>query len=177
MKTNEIADILLKSLCERSFPIFLTTFAGQGFSEADVFGINRNGFMYEYEIKRSRADFFADFKNKPDKHRKLKERYSIHLYDEWKHGKQTGDTYECILIPNRFFFVCEEGLIKPEEVPEYAGLIYIDPTINFITEKKPAKLLHKTKANNRIYERVATVLSQRMFYGCSYFTFKHKVDK
>jgi hypothetical protein len=168
MSTNEIADIIIKNLRERQFPIFLTSFAGRGFSEADVLGINRNGYIYEYEIKRSRSDFFADFKNKTYKHRNLKDRNATHTYDAWKNGKRTGDTYELILIPNRFFYVCEKGLISINEVPEYAGLIYVQPN-GSMDEMVMAKQLHKNKANVSVYQRVAEIMCQRSVYGCSYY--------
>ena len=172
MTTNEIADIILHDLCERSFPIFLTTYQGQCMDEADVFAINRNGYIYEYEIKRSRSDFKAEFRNKKHKHLKLSNKDSLKFYDEWKNGKRTGDKSEYIQIPSRYFFLCPDGLIKPEEVPDYAGLIYVDPSWEYPKEIKRAKLLHKFKANQRIYERVATILSQRIIFGCSYFTYK-----
>ena len=171
METNEIADIIIKSMINRQFPIFLTTFAGRGISEADVFGINNNGFMYEFEIKRSRSDFMADFRNKDYKHKKLSERDSTHTYDIWKKGKRTEEKEIRILIPNRYYFVCETGLIKAEDIPEYAGLIYISNEFN---EIKPAPLLHRLKANEQIYQRVANILSQRIIYGCSFYTYKQK---
>lgn len=177
MTTNEISDIIITDLVNRQFPIFLTTYAGCGMDEADVLGVNRNGFMYEYEIKRSKSDFLADFKNKPHKHRKFKERKAIHIYDEWKKGKKTGNRFERILIPNRFFFVCEDNLISKDEVPEYAGLIYVNPQTQTTLEVKSAPLLHRNKANTEIYERIATVLSQRIIYGCSYYSYKHKLAK
>ena len=91
MTTNEIADVILRNLCEKSYPVFLTTFAGVSLYEADVFAINKNGYMTEFEIKRSRADFLNDFKNKPGKHKRLKERTAIHIRDEWVGGKRTGN--------------------------------------------------------------------------------------
>lgn len=170
MKTNDIADIILKDLSRRSFPIFLTTYQGQGMDEADVFGINRKGYMYEFEIKRSRGDFKAEFRNKKFKHEKLKNRNATKIYDEWWNGTRTGEKYECVRIPNRYYFICPEGLIKLEEVPEYAGLIYIKSDLE-LSEIKRAKLLHRNKANKSIYERVATILSQRIIFGCSYYTY------
>ena len=172
MTTNEIADIILKHLSGKGFPIFLTTFAGRGLWEADVFGINKNGYMYEFEIKNSRSDFLAEFKNKTYKHELLKTKNAIHTYNEYKNGKKTGNDVEIIQIPNRYFFVCVDGLLRKEEMPEYAGLITIDPKINYLQEIKSAPLLHRNKANILIYERVSTVLSQRILYGCSYYTFR-----
>ena len=104
LSTNEIADEIIKSLSDRSFPIFLTSFAGSGFHEADVLGINTNGYMYEFEIKRSRSDFLAEFKNKKHKHKRLNNGDAIYLVNEWKNGKKTGNKTELILIPNKYFF-------------------------------------------------------------------------
>jgi len=48
------------------------------------------------------------------------------------------------LIPNKFFYVVPYGLIKPSEVPDYAGLIYVDHDLK-ITKVKDGKFLHKDK--------------------------------
>jgi hypothetical protein len=172
LTANEISDVILESMSKRSFSAFLTSFSGQGFYEADVFGINNNGYMYEYEIKRSRGDFLADFKNKTHKHNLLKDGISFKIYDEWKKGRKTGNKEKHVLIPNRFFFACEPGLIDPSELPEYCGLVYIKD--GELIDIKNAKLIHKEKANQRIYKRIASALSQRMIYGCSYYTYKFK---
>ncbi len=103
----------------------------------------------------------------------LSEGRATSMYDEWSGGKKTGNVVTHINIPNKYFFVCVEGLIRMEEIPEYAGLIYVNGTS--FTEIKPAKFIHKHKANQRIYERVATILSQRIIFGCSFYTFKHKI--
>jgi hypothetical protein len=171
MTSIEISDIILNDLSDRHFPVFLRNYEGAGMHEADVLGINTGGYIYEFEIKRSRSDFFADFKNKIYKHQLLIKRDSISIYDEWHRGKKTGQKYEVINIPNRFYYVCEVGLIQKDEIPEYAGLIYIMPDKS-IKEEKLAKLLHKNKANQRIFARVATILSQRVVFGCSSFTHK-----
>ena len=177
MTTNEIADVIIRNLSERHFPVFLTTFSGGGFSEADVLGINSNGYMYEFEIKRSRSDYLAEFKNKEHKHKLLSERSAVKKYNVYIKGKKTEKLTTHILIPNKYFFVCEKHLISPREIPEYCGLIYIDKN----REKKDqfleivsAPLLHREKANERIYQRVATILSQRIIYGCSFYTHIHR---
>lgn len=51
---------------------------------------------------------------------------------------------ESIKCPNQLYFACPEGLIKPEEVPDYAGLIYISDYANVI---KKAPYIHKRKQN------------------------------
>jgi len=96
-----------------------------GYHECDVFRVNQSDFVFEYEIKVSRADFFADFKkNGGVKHSNLK--YAGGIY-----------------CPNRFFFVVPKGLIKSLEIPDYAGLIYFNNG-NFEIIKS-GKLIHKRK--------------------------------
>jgi len=46
-------------------------------------------------------------------------------------------------IPNRFYYACPEGLIQPDEVPEYAGLLWLKG--HSIYDMKNAPLLHKEK--------------------------------
>lgn len=72
--------------------------------EADLIKIKRNGEVEEYEIKTSSQDFKNDFKNKTEKHNAFKTLFN--LYD----------------LPNQFYFICPEGIIEPEQIPEYAGL-------------------------------------------------------
>jgi len=47
-----------------------------------------------------------------------------------------------IVSPNKIWYAVPEGLIKMEEIPEYAGLIYIGTTAKVI---KQAPFMHKTK--------------------------------
>jgi hypothetical protein len=98
--------------------------------ECDVFRLTGSDFVIEYEIKISRSDFFADFKkgwsDKGEKHLQLKS------------GEER--------CPNRFFFVVPDGLVKPEEVPAYAGLIYFKG--NYCEIVKAGKLIHRKKFTN-----------------------------
>ena len=170
LRTNEIAEVILSMMFERSYKMYLTNTCISGMFEADVLGINGNDYLIEFEIKRSRADFHADFK-KELKHTWLKERES----HENKYASK-GEIY--FRIPNRFYYVCEEGLIQEDEIPEYAGLIYIEPQkakskfrssqILSITEVKRAPLLHKQKATSQIYEQIAHILACRTVVGSSY---------
>ena len=173
MKTNEIAKAIMINLAERAFLIYMERFEGCGFPEADVFGISGAGQIYEYKIKRSRSDFMADFK-KAHKHFNLNNGNPIRTYDEWKKGRKTGNQYTELVMPNRFYFACEPELIKPDELPEYCGLVYISDTY---TEIKPAKLLHHFNATEKIYKRCATILSERVVYGCSHVTYKNNKKK
>jgi len=170
MKADKIGDIIIQSLVDRQFPIYLKSFFGVGFSEADIFGISKSGFMYEYEIKCSKSDFKADFK-KHHKHYRLENNDVINIYSIWEKGYITDKTETHIVAPNRFYYACKDGLILPEEIPDYAGLVYIS---ELLTEIKPAKLIHHNKVDLRILTRIATILSERTQYGSAYRTYKYK---
>jgi len=172
MTSKQIEKVIIKNLADRQFPIYLPNYQNRGFSEADVLGISKSGQMYEFEIKISRSDFLADFTNKQHKHKLLSERKALYTYPKWKRGKQTNETYDLIVLPNRFYYTCPEGLIKEEELPEYAGLVYISE--NKYTEIKSAPLLHHHKANEIIYKNIATILSERNEWGCAYRVYKFK---
>jgi len=159
-------------MVDRQFPVFLTNAAVGGLHECDVLGINKLNYIYEYEIKRSRADYFADFK-KTYKHLNLKERYSHHIYDVWENGKKTNKTRLHLNIPNRFIYTCEPNLISVDEIPEYVGLCYIENG-NLIEIKKPP-LLHRIKPDDYMFRAIASTLSQRQFFGCSYMTYRNKL--
>ena len=46
--------------------------------------------------------------------------------------------------PNKFWYCCPKGIIPIEEVPEYAGLYYIDQNMRMTIQKK-APFIHKEK--------------------------------
>lgn len=48
------------------------------------------------------------------------------------------------ICPNKFWYCCPEGIIPKEEVPEYAGLYYLDQNMRMKTVKK-APFIHKQK--------------------------------
>jgi len=59
--------------------------------------------------------------------------------------------------PNRFYYACPEGLIKPEEVPVYAGLIYVS---HYATIVKQAPFIHK-----RVMD-LSKVLLEKFYWEC-----------
>ena len=132
MQTNDIKFVLMKSLYEKSKGIFCSNYQGMGFSECDVIRITKSDLVYEYEIKTSRSYFKADFK-KEYKHNRLSGR----IDKDKEYIKWSGHPGR----PNYFFYVCSENLIKESEIPQYAGLIYIQgKDINII--KKPPNYTH-----------------------------------
>lgn len=102
--------------------------------ESDCLYITQNMIAYEVEIKVSRSDFKRDFK-KQKKHFALSRATKMHINN----------------IPNYFYYACPDGLIKKEEVPEYAGLIYVyeNTGMSFI---KAAPKLHGEKFQPMKYD-------------------------
>jgi len=47
-------------------------------------------------------------------------------------------------LPNKFFYAVPKGLISKEEVPDYAGLLYIDENLK-VSKVKDGKFIHKDK--------------------------------
>lgn len=91
--------------------------------ESDFFVVKQNGYCYEFEIKISRVDYFNDFK-KLNKHEILS-------------SKKEAD-----LKPHKFYYIMPKDLISVNDIPEYAGLMYIDD-LQQITTVKEAPFIHK----------------------------------
>ena len=99
--------------------------------ESDKLIITRSGYAYEFEVKISKSDFKADFK-KEDKHTILEGKKEFlpsydKVLDVWK--ELQADNYRTAKFkkPNYFYYAVPEGLIDVNDVPEYAGLIYVLP--------------------------------------------------
>lgn len=129
-------------------------FFGDGYGETDLLVV-RDGkhFIYDIEIKVSRADYKNDFKKK-DKHlilekgyRTFRHRTSIKQPNGKRKWYKANEPVPIKSRPNRFFFAVPEGLIKPEELPSYAGLLYITKS-GKVKKIKEGKLLHKETVNH-----------------------------
>ena len=127
--------------------------------ESDVLKITKSGYAYEFEIKISRGDFKNDFKHKKKKH----------LLLENKENKAK--------MPNYFYYVVPEDLVTEDEVPEYAGLIYVHATIignsriyYQFQEIKTAPKLHSDKIDENNLK-----LIDKFYYN--YIHWKHKHEK
>lgn len=114
--------------------------------ESDLLTVNKSDLIYEFEIKISRWDYKKDFE-KVDKHKKFSRIDNLSA------------------IPNRFYYACPEGLINIDDVPEYAGLIYIE---KFNMKKytkiiKKAPLLHHECISDDQWQQLAIKLSHKLF--------------
>lgn len=129
--------------------------------ESDVIKITKSGYVYEFEIKISKADFKNDFKHKKKKHLLLED-----------------SNNEIKNRPNYFYYVVPNGLISVEDIPEYAGLLYINSTTvgngapyhQFIEVKK-APPLHKNK-----FDFEKSNLMDKFYYNYIHWKLKHEKD-
>lgn len=117
--------------------------------ECDVLRVTPNLYTTELEIKVSRSDFLADrakarqlfgqFRNCEDmlapawevKHLRLANRESA--------------------VPNRFCFVMPKGLVREDEVPAWAGIIWAEAEGGW-NEVRRAPMLHKRKCDTQLVQ-------------------------
>jgi hypothetical protein len=151
----------------------LPRYTPMGWWECDVAELTDSGFLREYEIKTSRADFRRDA---------LKSG-SVKTGPNWRDRQRT-TKHELLATrhtraPNNFFFVVPEGLIPVEDVPEWAGLIYVyRRTPNHWPEKrvvKRAPRIHGEK-KERLGEQMLSCCAGRLahLYSQQYFRFAER---
>ena len=127
--------------------------------ESDFFFITKSGYAVEIEIKISKADFKKD-SEKVDKHYKMrfpKVDKTIHPYSQ---------------IPNQFYYCCPDGMITADQLPPYAGLIYITDNrgVNGVNIVKKAPYIHKEKLNfykilcEKFYNKYMDLKSEFNYY-------------
>lgn len=73
-----------------------------------------------YEVKVSRSDFLRDRRH------------------PWKHDL-------ALELSHRFYYACPAGLVRPDEVPEQAGLLYVHPRLR-ARVAKPAPVREEVRS-------------------------------
>ncbi|HDZ04890.1 hypothetical protein LCGC14_0370560 [marine sediment metagenome] len=155
MNTKEIQELLCKEEvlkgnlpCENVSNIFYC-------SESDVVSILKSGYTVEYEVKISRSDFKADAKK-----------------SKWKFYNAKVEKG----IPNYFYYACPENLINKNEVPSFAGLIYVYENGCKIIKK--ASILHRYKHDLiKLLTKFCRVKSERKYLGSCLLTYKNNKIK
>lgn len=135
--------------------------------EADVASVTKARLGHEFEIKVSRADWLSELRQlRGDDHsakwgraralENAKERAEAARQAQ-KEGRSWGMTpsgdYCSIVPPSYFWMVTAPGIIRADELPEYAGLMEVEPYRYGahqahgyrITEKRAAPRLHRVK--------------------------------
>lgn len=134
--------------------------------ERDVISVSKSGMVCEFEIKTSRSDFKADLK-------KIKRYYTVadgnqqmtkfQFYQDKNNAKR---------LPNYFSYACPTDLIKLSEIPEQAGLYYVEG--EEVTEIRKPKRLHAHLHDiDQISRRVCRIMSERHFLGVCRQTYEN----
>lgn len=105
--------------------------------EADLIAITKKGVVTEFEIKRSRGDFFAELTKKRVKHEMLS---------------------RAELTPAYFYFVCTNNIIQKKDVPRHAGLLYVQDTGRIITIKKAPRLHSRRASETEIIKALRSLM-------------------
>ena len=150
-QSKNIESAIVMYLYEKGHSPITTRFTGMGLQECDVISVSKSDYIYEYEIKISRQDFKKDF---------LKEKHTHILNEKFTYVRKGEQLWR---VCNYFNYVVPNGLVSIEEVPEYAGLIYINEDFTFEIVKKP-KLLHKVKADASFIRQLAHNLSCKLIF-------------
>ena len=150
--------------------------------ECDMLSITKADFLHEYEIKISGSDFKTDFK-KIAKHLVLEGETTLTLDSadprigqlrrtDFRKRKiiTEGDTkryqfdFSHLMSPNYFWYVTPKGLLKEEEIPDYAGWIEVRTESNgrvYVSEKKQPKRLHRNKVTDKTKLRIMDSMMYR----------------
>lgn len=112
--------------------------------ESDILSITKAGYVNEFEIKTSLNDFKNEFRKKKRKHKTLEWIITAYRNKMPKHWS----------IPNYFWFVAPEKLIRLNLIPRHAGFIEVkkDKTIRII---KRAPIIHRNKIKEHWHLKIA----------------------
>lgn len=145
--TDKIKKRLITWCPTSGYDIVIPNFYYHKSYEMDICQITNSGIVVEFEIKVSRSDYFKDF-----------EKGKVSFSNHNKHTLIRDGLLPC----NRFYFVVPDEMIKPDEVPAYAGLIYYNEKRDSLTRIRVAKILHRNR--NIDYKMIANHLSWRLGY-------------
>lgn len=101
-----------------------------------------DSFGYWYRINKTRQ---VDFRERIIELKPVSQRIKI-------------EKIEDRFIPNKFYYCCPEGLLKKEDIPEYAGLLYYNAENKQIYEVKKAPHIHKRQPSNVFWKLMARKL-------------------
>lgn len=152
--------------------------------ESDLWLMTKSDVTYEFEIKISKADFKNDFKHKTKKHQLFEEKYKnkeiytpgyyelldrykkrninedIYLFEKYVEEHPSQFKYDEIMLPTYFYYAVPEDMIKEDDVPEYAGLIYM---LNYYPYHKIIKQAPKLTNKKNTIEGLN--LTEKFYYN------------
>lgn len=150
--------------------------------ESDVASMTKSRIGHEFEVKVSRADWLAELRKIASAESNAKRSRAVRLRQAkaiasalksaWQRGEsRCGDDFNYTQdpTPNHFWIVTVPGIVKPDEIPEYAGLMEVEP-YRFgpykahglrLNQIKAAPKLHTLKMTDRQVVAMARGVSLR----------------
>jgi len=129
MSEQRLQNAIYRFFRDKRHPITIPNCGACGVGKADLLSVTKAHLVHEVEIKHTVADFHRDFEEKTYKHHALAN----------QKGYRTA---------NYFWFGVPEDLIDPDDVPEYAGLLYVNDA-GGVDEIIPAPRIHGKKLRDR----------------------------
>jgi len=131
--------------------------------EADLLTVTKAGQVHEYEIKVSRSDWLSEYRSiasaftdvQPDSSvKKFRAQCLSGRHENKPTIKPSGRQHDC---PNRFWMVVGPGVLWEQEVPEYAGLIEVQPFRDSLIPQvlRKAPKLHGEPLSDKHWRMVA----------------------
>lgn len=138
--------------------------------EADLLQVTKSGYLREFEIKISRSDLKNDAK-KDALYATGKETvtlYNGHPFERAVYGKRT--KYDVLQAGERvteFYYVVPEGMVKPSDLPDWAGLWWVGEHITqYGTRHYTLIEVRRAKRLNRV--TVSEKVKAEMLKSCYY---------
>lgn len=128
--------------------------------EADMFAVTKAGFAVEFEIKISVRDFKEDAGKKREVYDKeLKDAGAKWPYREVLKHELLAKRYEH--GPSRFYYVCPDGVLTTDMMPEWAGLLHYHPRRWRFSVEKEAPQLHRIPVRPCVISHLTGVFQWR----------------
>lgn len=164
MTERSIQNALFERLSLRGYSLACPNYTPTGWWECDLFGVTKAGLAVEYEIKLTRADFKADAGKSREATRGGVEPIQAARKHDWLALADPRG-------PSRFYYVVPAGMVGPDEIPEWAGLIYVGEYKRFSTvvarltfhDEKPAPRLHREKVPAKVLDHCRGVFYYRFW--------------
>lgn len=153
--------------------------------ECDLVSVTTAGIVHEFEIKTTRSDWLAEIRSinkdwSAKKYRSILLENSVEVERRIAKAKDKGWKRTVIVpdhridrpanqspSPNYWWIVAPVGVVKPEEIPDYAGLIeYENRDISrslCFDYVKPAPKLHKLKISEKQWRALGRGAALRMW--------------
>jgi len=153
---KDIQRVLLININETHNLCMAENIVPPGYYEMDVMKITKAKFIYEYEVKISKADLLADFRNKADKHELMQNKTASKKAGRWR----------VLRVPNYFYLCGPPSIFENVEIPKNYGVIHIsEDGSNYVTIHKRPRRLHGVKASDDTLMNIMMKLSTRLYYA------------